>query len=295
MKTYLECVPCFFRQALDVSGFIGADVHTQRQILDDVARAFLSFKLDTSPPEMGGIIHQIIKNHTGLQDPYRDLKRKSNRIALAAYDRMKALCDAGPDRLLTGIELAIAGNVIDFAIKTSLDIDSELDRILDDVGNGKIRRGGFFHLKEFKEVFGSSETLLFLADNAGETVFDRILMEQLLQMNPKVRIIYAVKAIPIINDALLEDAEFCDISSIARVISSGSDAPGTIPARCSDSFLKTFHDVDMVISKGQGNFEGLSDAARPIFFLFLAKCPVIARDVGCSKGDTILLHHSGTS
>jgi len=294
MKTYLECIPCFFKQALDVSRFSGADVQTQRQIMNDVARAFLTFRLEASPPEMGGIIHHIVKRHTGLMDPYIDLKQNSNKLAFAAYDRMKAICDDSRNRLLTGIELAIAGNIIDFAIKTSLDIDAELDRIIHGMGNGENRERDFFHIDQFREVFSNARNILYLADNAGETVFDRVLIEELKRENPKVEIIYAVKETPIINDALMEDAEYCGIPDIAHVITSGSQVPGTILSQCSDSFRTIFYNADMVISKGQGNFEGLSDADRTIFFLLLTKCPVIARDVGCSQGDTILLYHTGS-
>ncbi len=131
-----------------------------------------------------------------------------------------------------------------------------------------------------------------LADNSGETVFDRILIEEIARRG--VTVTYAVKERPIINDALAQDAAACGIDRIARVISSGSDAPGTVLSLCSRGFLRELSDADMVISKGQGNFEALSSSAqRPVFFLFMAKCPVVARDVDCAIGDIILLRKKG--
>ncbi|HEC92753.1 MAG TPA: DUF89 family protein, partial [Candidatus Atribacteria bacterium] len=129
---------------------------------------------------------------------------------------------------------------------------------------------------------------IYLADNAGEVVFDRLLIEELVEELGK-EVIYVVRGKPIINDALIEDALFCGINKVAKITSSGSDAPGTILQHCSLEFIKLYQDADLIISKGQGNYESLSEEDRPIFFLFKAKCPVIARDVGCNVGDMVLV------
>ena len=125
---------------------------------------------------------------------------------------------------------------------------------------------------------------MYIADNAGEIVFDRVLIEQF--KNKKS--IFAVRSGPIINDALVEDAIACGIYKCARIISSGCDAPGTILRFCNKKFLKIYRDADLIISKGQGNFEALADEKRPIFFLFRAKCPVVAKHLNCKLGDVIL-------
>ena len=135
----------------------------------------------------------------------------------------------------------------------------------------------------------TSKNILYLADNAGETIFDRVLIEEIKGLYGDKSIFYAVRERPIINDALKEDARACGIDRIADVISSGSDTPGTIISLCSEAFLKIYRDADMIISKGQGNFEALSDVSRPIFYLFMVKCPVVAKDLGCRIGDIILL------
>jgi hypothetical protein len=127
-----------------------------------------------------------------------------------------------------------------------------------------------------------------LADNAGEVVFDRLLIEELVKELGK-EVIYVVKDKPIINDALIEDAIFCGINKVAKITSSGSDAPGTILKYCSPEFIELYQDAGLIISKGQGNYEALSEEDRPIFFLFRAKCPVIAEDVDCNVGDMVLL------
>ncbi len=292
MKTYLDCVPCFFKQALEASRIAGADKDGQRQVLNAVAEVLPEFPLESSPPEMGRIIHGLVRKFTGTDDPYLAIKEKSNRLALSLYDRALNTLNRDHDGLLNAIELAIAGNLIDYGVKNILDVEVELEKILSAERN-KTRREDrpFFNIDSFKASLIESRTVLYLADNAGETVFDRILMEEIMRMDEKKAITYAVKENPIINDALKKDAVDCGIDRIAEIVSSGSDAPGTIPALCSDEFMHRFRNADMVISKGQGNFEGLSNSERTVYFLLMAKCPVIAADIGCRVGDVVLLHH----
>lgn len=293
MKTYLDCIPCFFKQALEASRIAGADTDTQRHILHDVARAIPRFSLEASPPEMGRIIYNVVKKHTNTEDPYEKIKEANNLLVLSVYDRILDHLNRSNDRLLTAVELAIAGNVIDCGVNDPERIDRELIKLIS--SKRKTYSNGnrdFFDYPEFRDSLNASHTILYLADNAGETVFDRILLEEIGKIDHTKDIIYAVKEKPIINDALEKDAIDCGIDGIARIVSSGSDAPGTIPSLCSDRFLRIYRNADIVISKGQGNFEGLSDTKRDVFFLLMAKCPVVARDIGCRVGDMILLHHA---
>ena len=196
------------------------------------------------------------------------------------------------DPLLFAVEMAISGNIIDYGAKNSLNVDEELAKILNEEKE-VIKKGknNIFDYAIFRRVLKDSKAILYLADNAGEVVFDRILIEQIKSMYKDKDIIYAVKEKPVINDALRQDAEDCGIGKTAGIVSSGSDAPGTVLSLCSEEFLSIYREADMVISKGQGNFEALSETQRPVFFLFIAKCPVIAKDAGCSVGDVILYYH----
>ncbi len=289
MKTYLDCIPCFFKQALEASRIAGAAEKKQKEVLNELAGILPGFPLSASPPEMGRIIYGLVKKITKRKDPYLGIKKKSNRLALNIYGRLKEKVSRSSDRLLMAVELAVAGNIIDYGIKNSLNVDEELAKILDEE-NKAIREENkaVFNYAKFKAALKKAKTVLYLGDNAGETVFDRILIEEIKRADKDREIIYAVKEKPVINDALIEDAVISGIGKLARVISSGSDAPGTVLSLCSKSFLKIYRTADIIISKGQGNFEALSGAGRPIFFLFMAKCPVIAKDVGCQIGDVIL-------
>lgn len=284
VKTSLDCVPCFFKQALDAARLAGAAKSTQKKILEVLAKEILNFDRKSCPSEMGRTLYRLVRKITNRDDPFRQIKRKSNEFALELYPHLKKRVAQSKDRLLAAIELAIAGNIIDYGIK-SLNIDREMAKILAEEDKA-IRRESkaIFMYPSFKRALKSAKDILYIGDNAGEIVFDRILLEEL--KNKKIT--FVVRGGPIINDALLEDAKFCGIDRYARVISSGCDAPGTILDYCSKGFLKVFKRAELIISKGQGNFEALADLRAPIFFLFRAKCPVVARHLSCRLGDVIL-------
>lgn len=295
MKTYLDCIPCFFRQALEAAKIAGAGKNLQKKILIELAKALPKFSLTSSPPEMGRILYGLVRRIAKKEDPYAQIKKKSNKLALNIYGKLKKKVYHSSDRLLIAVELAIAGNIIDYGVKNSLNVDRELAKILDEENKAiEQEKKILFDYPRFKSALKKAKTILYLADNAGEVVFDRILIEEIKRFDNNKDIIYAVKEKPIINDALARDALDCGIDKHAKIISSGSDAPGTVLSLCSKTFLSIYREADMVISKGQGNFEALSRARRTIFFLFMAKCPVIAQDVGCNVGDIILMYNKNT-
>ena len=288
MNTCLDCIPCLFRQALDAARVSGVIPEVQKKILDDVAQQMPEFSLESSPPEISRVIHETVRKYSGVDDPYAQIKKKSNSLGLSVYDRLKEKVENSKDSLLTSVELAIAGNIIDYGVKNSLNVEAEVERILNEETVAiEHEEECFFAYASFCETLNKSKNILYLADNAGETVFDKLLLEQLKQRDKDI--LYAVKERPILNDALAQDAIECGIDKLAQVFSSGSDAPGTVISRCSKKFISIFNQSDMVISKGQGNFEALSNPSRTVFYLFMAKCPVVANDIGCTVGDVLLL------
>ena len=280
MRTYLDCIPCFFEQALKAARLAGADENVQKRILDSLAAEVPDFPLSSPPPEMGRIVYRLVREITGKEDPFKRIKDKYNKIALNLYPDLKEKVAHSKDRLLAAIRVALAGNVIDFGVNKPFDLEREIEDAFK-------KDFAVFDYQEFKEILEDTKQILYLADNAGEVVFDRILIEELNR-----EVIYVVRDKPVINDALVEDAKFCGIDKIARVISNGSDAPGTILSLCSKEFLSLYETAELIISKGQGNFEGLAgEDNTPIFFLFKVKCPVIGNDIGCQIGDIILKYN----
>ncbi|MCK4716131.1 MAG: DUF89 family protein [Candidatus Marinimicrobia bacterium] len=276
MKTYLDCLPCFLQQTLRAGRIATDDEKIIKQLLDDVGMMLKDIPLDNTPPETGMLIYQKISQVTGNKDPYKKIKEENIDKALSLYPKMEKLVDRSNEKLLTAIKLAIAGNVIDFGVNRAFDIEKEIAETL----NEKLVLKDY---EDFKEALDKAKEVLYIGDNAGEAVFDKILIEQL-----KKPVIYVVRGHPVINDVTFRDAVSIGIDKLARVISSGTPAPGTILKTCNSDFIKLFKSADMVISKGQGNYEGLSGEDRSIFFLLKVKCHVIARNIGAKVGDIIL-------
>lgn len=293
MKSYLDCIPCFFKQALEAARLAGASPKTQKKILYDLAEKLDQFPMSSCPPEMARVVYGLVGKATGKRDPYKSIKQKSNKLALRLYGKFKNKVNHSGDRLLTAVELAIAGNIIDYGVKSSVNIGKEILNIL--AMESKVikkEKKKFFNYPVFKKAVSKAKKILYLGDNAGETVFDRILIEEIKRMDSKKEIIYIVKEKPVINDALLEDAKICGIDKIAKIISSGLSIPGTVLRLTSKKFQKVFKNSDIIISKGQGNFEALSqEKTKPLFFLFMAKCPVVSDYAGCNLGDIILMYN----
>ncbi len=289
MRTYMDCVPCFFRQALEAARLAELGEKKQKKIIDMVAKAVQGFSLCATPPEMGQKVHAIVRKVSGSADPYVRVKEKSHALTLGLYPVLKRKVNYAQNKLLMAVELAIAGNIIDFGVKNSIDVDAELKKILRREARVLQKEDdALFQYARFTKALSGAKTLLYLGDNVGETVFDRVLIEVIKRYHPELQITYAVRGAPVLNDALEADAYAAGIHRYASVITNGFNAPGTILARCSRSFVTAFEKADLVISKGQGNYESLSEVRRPVFFLFMAKCPVVAEHLGCPLGSIVL-------
>ena len=280
MRIFLDCIPCFVRQALDSARLATNDERIHEQVVREVLRLAADLDMSQSPPAIGQQIHRLIRKLINNNDPYRELKQRFNRLALRLCVELEERVRTSEDPLETALRLAIAGNIIDLGVKTSIK-ESDIERIIKDCLTADFDNQ---QIEEFRNAISQTGKILYLADNAGEIVFDRLLIEQM----PAEKVTVVVKGAPIINDATIEDAEFAGLTEMVEVIDNGSDVPGTILETCSQTFRERFEDADLIIAKGQGNYETLSDADKDIFFILKAKCPVIAGDLGCEVGEMIL-------
>ena len=258
---------------------ITSDEAIHERLLREVLRVLGEMDLRQSPPAMAQRIHRLIRELTGESDPYLAAKDRFNRLGLNIYPELKARVEHSADPLETAIRLAIAGNVIDMGVNNHLG-DEEVHEAIDHA----LKSPFDADLAAFREATLSAKDILYLADNAGEIVFDKLLIEQL----PLEKVTVAVKGSPIINDATMADAETAGLAELVEIIDNGSDAPGTILDDCSKAFRQRFDETDLVIAKGQGNYETLSDVNKDIFFILKAKCPVISRNLDCEVGSLVL-------
>jgi uncharacterized protein with ATP-grasp and redox domains len=280
-KLYPECYPCFLRQTV-LAVNLGTD---DEDLKLDIIRAVLgeldNADINKSPAHATTTMHRSIRGMLGT-DPFERIKDIYNEKAIRLYPELKKIVGESDDPLHTALKLAIAGNVIDFGIYTSVDIEGTVDRAL----------GNPLAVDDYPDLragLTKSERILYLLDNAGEIVFDRILIEELVSLGKEVTAV--VKGSPVINDCTLTDAGHVGLDRVCNVMDNGSDAVGTIVETTSSVFRKRFEDKGyLVVSKGQGNFETLMHETKEIFFLFQSKCSVLSRFLELPEGSMLLLY-----
>jgi damage-control phosphatase, subfamily I len=286
MNTYHDCIPCFLQQALNAARLVTADETIHEQVIRIVLREVADMDLGLPPPAMGKKIYRLIREVSGSEDPYRQIKETYNQFALGLYPEFHAKIAGASNPLETAVRLAIAGNIIDFGVHSQIDpslvyktINAALSQELSGNFNG------------FAQDVRSARKILYLGDNAGEIVFDRLLIEHL----PHEKITFAVRGGPVINDATMADAEAVGLTKLVNVIDNGSDAPGTLVEECSTTFKRSLAEADLVIAKGQGNYESLSELNQNIYFIFKVKCRVVAAHIGLETGSLAVKKNIKTS
>jgi uncharacterized protein with ATP-grasp and redox domains len=282
MKLNLDCIPCFQRQALQAVRFISDDEKLHERVLREVAKKLLESNWDLTPPELAHQVHSIVKRITNEKDPYKKVKRESNDSVLKLYPELEEKVNQSRDPLRTAVRLAIAGNIIDFAVLQEFNLEETIREVLK-------KQFVIDDYEKLKEKLKDAETLLFFVDNAGEIGLDKLLVETFLEQKKFEKIDFVVKGGPIINDATLEDAVYMGLDRLpnSEFLTISNGEAGTGPARSSQTVKKWIREHDLIISKGQGNYEGLSEH-NGLFFMLMVKCPIIASDLGVEVGDIIL-------
>lgn len=289
MKTFIDCIPCYMLQAVQTGRLCGLSDDRIKKLLDTIGKQIEHFSLDDPPPLMVARLQQTVTGMIGIEDPMKELKRKSNEAALGYYDRVMKMIVGSKDPLRMAIQATIAGNIIDYGAIRDLDVDAELTRLMQEEQFRLEREDGeLFAYERFVDELSKAETLLYVGDNAGEIVFDKALLATIKRLFPRLEVTFATRGKPILNDALIEDARSIGLHEMVHVVSSGVGTPGLVLELANPEFRDAFYDFDLIISKGQGNIEALFDIDAPIYFLLVAKCQPIADMLGCKVRDIIL-------
>lgn len=278
METHAECYPCLLKQTIRAARKSGADPQEQEVIVRQALPVLGNLDPNLSPAAAAERLHGLVWEQRGSEDVFREEKSRSTEQALALYPKLRRRINQSDDPFETAVRLSIAGNIIDLGIQdTHADLEETIARSLREPL-------AVDHLSRLRERVHEVETILYLGDNAGETVFDRLLIETL-----QLPVTYVVRGGPIFNDAILEDAYAAGLDEVAdKIISNGSRAPGTVLRSCSQAFRDQFHQAPLIIAKGQGNYETVGDMDEKVFCLFQVKCPVVGRALDVPVGSLIV-------
>lgn len=278
-----RCFYCFvraFEKLLEKEPISNED---KTSFTKDMVSLYLNHSSDISAPLFSRELHNILKKYTGKADPYKEEKRKSNDHAMSMLPELERIIRQSDDLFDTALRLAIAGNIIDFAVSHNYDLRSSIENAL----NSDF---AIDHSELLRQALENAESVLYLGDNAGEIVLDQLFIRTLGHQG----VTFTVRGGPIINDVTMEDAEYTGMTKVVNVISSGFDAASTIPEKSDTIFQQYYNDADVIISKGQGNLEGLiSLNDERTFFLLMVKCNVMAEFLNVRKGDIVVYKPSG--
>ncbi|NCD07839.1 MAG: DUF89 family protein [Negativicutes bacterium] len=277
MKILLDCLPCMLRQVLEAACMSTSDEAVQANIMDDAIKKLENYRSYECSPKLCEDMHLIVKRHSGVEDPYASIKSRDIDAALKLEPLIRSLALNEGNLLLKALKVSAIGNVMDSAIYKDLKIESCFE--------GEFAKSfAICDIDAFEKTLAKAKNILIIGDNAGEVVFDKFLVELL---SAECILNYAVREAPIINDATFEDAVKAGMHNYATVFSTGCGAPGAVLDSCSEAFQNIFDSADIIISKGQGNFEALSDTKREIYFLLKAKCQRIATALGVEVNEYI--------
>ncbi|MDO5580115.1 MAG: ARMT1-like domain-containing protein [Planctomycetia bacterium] len=282
-----DCLICLMRQSLEAARLAVADSRTHLKILESVMRLILEEGVDVNPPFIGQKIHRLIREISCNPDPYKKEKQFFNSVMLDQFDLMQKRMRESSDPLDCAVRWAISGNSIDFALgkPDKEKVVAALDTALELPLNGS--------LSDLREEIQKAHSILYLTDNAGEIVCDRLLIELLTADPYRKDLTVAVRGKPILNDAIREDAEMVGLKGIVPVIDNGNDGLGTMLEYCSPPFIEHFQTADLIIAKGLANYETLIENKGPvcprrIAYLFKSKCPFISHFAGTTVGDLVI-------
>lgn len=279
MQTFPECYTCLVEQASTAMSI--NDISNPKQILvmREVLQLLAQADVALPPSEIADATNQLMREMTGISDFYLDIKKQTTIHALEIYLHLKDLVSQAADPLDMALRVCVAGNIIDVIHGDNFNLLEIMKRVKDQPfsGNG---------MEDFRKDLASAEYLLIIADNAGESVFDRVLVETL-----HIPVIYAVKSGPVLNDATMEDALAVNMDQIAKIIETGSDGPGTILHDCTPEFREIMANAPLILAKGQANFETLGGKPyKQLYLMLQTKCPIIARYLQIPVGNIVLKH-----
>ncbi len=283
MKLHPECLPCAGEFGLRTIRRSVQDEKRVWDVLKDIMKFISYADSEWTPAHLGTKIMKLVSEKTGVIDPYKQDKIIQNRIAIEIYPKLKKLVQEADDPLRLSLMISAAGNVIDLGVSGEFDLNGTINKIMDI----EFARD---ETETFRKKIQWSKKLLFISDNAGEIIFDRILLETI---DSSVEKIVSVKSGPVLNDITINEIQETGIMNTAKVIETGSSSLGIIWEDVSSEFKAVFNDADIIIAKGHANIETLDDANREIFFLLKAKCNVVAKELGVPAGSFVFTRMNG--
>ncbi len=286
--SFVDCIPCVLSTADKLATKYMKTKKEKFDFMIDVLKMISTIDYDRTAPYLTARVMRMLKERTGIQDFYKEEKIKFNDEVLKFLPEFGKYVENSKNPIKTALKLSIAGNIIDSGIFDDISIDvvkEVIDKTIQDEFDEELFLGFVSDLENKKE-------LLYLADNTGEVVFDKLFIKTIKRIYPNLKITFVVRGDYILNDVTKEDALYMEIDKYAIIVDNGSDLPGTDLLEVSESFTSIFNESNFIISKGQGNFESLPGTGKNIYYLFLCKCELLQRQLNREKLSSVFINEN---
>lgn len=291
MNSHTDCISCVVNKANSLADKYITDKNQKHHFMKKVLKEIIEIDYKRTAPYLVAKVMRLLRNEIKVDDIYFEEKQFFTKKLLKMEDEITKTVDSFEDKILNGLKIALAGNIIDFGVFDDVDY-AFVKTVIDEA----------FHvhfdektISNFKLSLEKSKKLLYIGDNTGEIVFDKIFIKKIKEKYPDLKVYFSVRGEPILNDSTTEDALMVGMDKYAQILSSGSDLPGTDLIEVSDEFKKVFNEADLVLSKGQGNFESLPGCCHNVYYLLLCKCNLLTKQLNCDKLSPVFLHEYDAS
>ncbi|MDR1007409.1 MAG: ARMT1-like domain-containing protein [Campylobacteraceae bacterium] len=281
MRIEKECKECILAQAVRVGEILNLDLAQKKAVIALAEKHVKSFDYALTPPQNAYKLYEEIASFLNTEDIYKEIKATSTKKAEELLPECEKLLRNASDILLSAAKIAVAGNVMDLASRVQYGLKEELKNIT----NLKFEIDDFYILKD---ALASAREIVYICDNAGEEVFDKLFIRTIKRFYPLNHIYYFTRGKPIINDITYKDAINSGLNEYAEVIDSGVPTPGFVYSMASHEAQEKFKRADIIIAKGMGNFECMSENEQTnIFYLFKVKCAPVGRFAQAKLGSIV--------
>ncbi len=289
MKMNISCLPCLVNQVVKVAEM--SDAEDKEFLFRKIFEYLSKIDFNATNPVIAGETFAILKQHINNDDPYKEIRRRYNQLFLELSETFEERINSSEDPFMQAIKYSIVGNIVDFNPIHNSCLE-DIMKYFEDIDQVKLEIND---VEKLKDNIVHSKRLLYLGDNCGEICLDKLLIKQIKKINPQIEITFVTRGAPVVNDSIEEDAYFVGIEQFAKIISNGDNSMGTMLHRTSLEFNNLFNKADVIISKGQSNYESLSEIDHNIFFMLVTKCDVIAKDIGIPQKSFICMNKNGVT
>ncbi len=289
MKMHDECIPCLVSQVIKTAHL--TEAQDRETLYKQVFAYMATLDFNKTNPEVAGDTYAMLKKHIGNDDPYKEVRDYFNDLIMQLLPSIRAKIETADDPFKAALQYASAANIIDFSPAQSGELVTP-ETVTELLDQATTLPFVIDHTKQLRADLSHAKTLLYLGDNCGEICLDKLLIELIKQQNPELQIYFGVRGAPVVNDSTEEDAYKVGMNEYATIISNGDISQGTVIEHTSPAFQKIYYNADLVIAKGQANYETLSDRLdQNIYFMLITKCQVIANDIGVPQRSLVCLNH----